>query len=92
MPEQSLPRQDKINRITTWVRGYRARHNVVPTPGGPKFELSCEAHGEGPNLVMRQLIPTTDGTGSWVSEIEHGTDEVLDLALNYMETYDPSLF
>ena len=79
-----MNRQEKIDKITSAVDRYREEHNVTPTPGA-KDELSCFAIGEGHNLLHRQLIPTTNDTGSWETEIHDGTDEVLDLVLEQIE-------
>jgi hypothetical protein len=63
-----MPKDLEMNRIIMYVKSYRARENVIPSPG-MKPELSCEIFGEGYNLLYRQLITTNNGDGCW-PEIE----------------------
>lgn len=49
--------------IREYVHTYRAHHGVNPSPG-VKYEFSCEAYGEGWNL-LNQLIFTAKGSGYW---------------------------
>ena len=84
-------KKEKIALIKLWVENYRKKNSITPSDG-PKFELSCTMEGEGHNLVMRQLVPTTFDKGSWISEIQNGDNEILDLALEYMKKCDSTLF
>ena len=54
--------QQELDAIRQYVHNYRKAHGVVPTYGR-KPELSCIIHGEGHNLLYRQLIPTVDDGG-----------------------------
>ena len=53
----------ELELITHFVEQDRIRCNITPTYGA-KFELSCEAFGEGANLY-RQLLLTVNGCEYW---------------------------
>ena len=74
----------KIDKIKTWVKNYRKREKITAT-SGLKFELSCEAFGEGHNL-LRQLILTIDGDGSWKELDEDQNGNIIDLVLKEIES------
>jgi hypothetical protein len=61
-------KNEELALILDFVERYRRENNIAPSRGR-KFELSCEAFGEGYNLLYRQLIPTIEGSGGW-EEIE----------------------
>ena len=67
--------------IRGYVHTYRADREINPTPG-VKFELSCEAFGEGWNL-LNQLIFTNDGDGYW--PLIKSDPENRRLVLDYIE-------
>lgn len=57
-------REKEVKYIIDFVKQYRAKFNVEPTPG-IKQELSGEAYGEAYLLLFRQLVNTIEGHGSW---------------------------
>lgn len=71
----------EMDIIREFVRYTREKERIMPTEGY-KFEMSCFAHGEGQNLLYRQLIPTTDGCGGW-EELED--PEIRDLVLDVIK-------
>ena len=73
-------KQNNIGRIEEWVRNYRNRNNIIPTPGR-KPELSCIAFGEGNNLLW-SLIKTVERDGAWKELDEDEKGEVIQLVLD----------
>ena len=67
--------------IRDYIHTYREKRGIEPTPGA-KFELSCEAFGEGWNL-LNQLIFTNDGDGYW--PLIESDPENRKLVLDYIE-------
>ena len=71
----------EMSLIRDYVDSYWNKLGVKPSPG-PKFELSCEAYGEGWNL-LNQLIFTTYGSGYW--PLIEGDQENRKLVLDQIE-------
>jgi len=63
-----MGKAEELEEIVNFVEAYRAKNGVKPTYE-IKCEPSCEAFGEGHNLLYCQLIPTVNGDGCW-KEIE----------------------
>lgn len=76
--KRSLDEDAEMKIIYDFVEVYRKKQGIVPTPGR-KIELSCEAFGEGYNLLYRQLILTTNGLDGW---LEVKNSEVRKLVLD----------
>jgi len=56
--------EKEMDAIRIFVHNYRKKYGITPTPGS-KPEGSCFCFGEGPNLLYRQLVLTTEGDGDW---------------------------
>ncbi len=67
MVKQTLDQacEEEMHFIRSFVEEYRSEHNVTPTLGERRMELSEEAFGEGHIALYQNLIPTTEGYGMW---------------------------
>tara|TARA_Y100000310_G_C20293355_1_gene628225 strand:+ start:115 stop:429 length:315 start_codon:yes stop_codon:yes gene_type:complete len=80
MTIDQVTNEDKLAAVQRFVKIFRAQRGESVTPGS-KSELSCFMQGEGNNLLYRQLITTTEGTGDWTA-LEGGN---LDLAYDTVQ-------
>lgn len=83
----SKEKEKKIKQIIAWVRKYRKENDITPTPG-LKYELSCEAFGEGHNLLFRQLVTTPIGKNGWHEIYGDESGEVIELVLEEMKKHE----
>ena len=83
-------REQKMHRLMAWIEDFRLRQGITPQ-AKRMFELSCEAFGEGFNL-LRQLIWTDEANAAnncW-GEINPSRDvsgEILEMVME--ETTSP---
>lgn len=71
----------EIRAIEHYVRLYRARLGITPTPGFKIGEPSGLMEGEGRTLFVCQLVRTLEGDGGWK---ELGSPEVRQEVLGYI--------
>lgn len=80
----AVERERNLTKIREWVDAFRQQYHVKDVGRKRLFELSCEAFGEGFNLLVHQLVNTEYPHGAWRELLTDETGDIIQLVLDEM--------